>query len=301
MTQALWMPSDSVMRDANMTRFLDYIRRECDPNVHSYASLYQWSVEHPEDFWPQVWAFCGIHASHAWDEVLVDGDRMPGAKWFTGARLNFAENLLRYRDERTALVFRCEHDDKRITLTYRELYAQVARLADALRRSGVQTGDRVAGFMPNRPETIIAMLAATSIGAIWSSCSPDFGINGVLDRFGQIEPKVLVCADGYLFGGKQVDSLGEVRTILERLPTESRVVVVPYLNENPDLTGVRGAETLDELVAPFAAREIDFEPVAFNHPLYILYSSGTTGVPKCIVHGAGGTLLKHLCEQQLHS
>ncbi|HEX5340247.1 MAG TPA: acetoacetate--CoA ligase, partial [Gammaproteobacteria bacterium] len=299
MTQALWTPSDSVIRDANMTRFLDYIRRECDPNVQSYGALYRWSVDYPERFWPQVWAFCGIKASHTWDRVLVDGERMPGARWFTGARLNFAENLLRYRDDRTALVFRCEQDGKRITLTYKELYAQVARLAGALRQSGVQTGDRVAGFMPNRPETIIAMLAATSIGAIWSSCSPDFGINGVLDRFGQIEPKVLFTCDGYFYAGKTVDSLQRIHGVLEKLPAVQRVVVVPYVNVKPDLAGLPHAVHWHDYLTD--ATEIEFAQLPFDHPVYIMYSSGTTGVPKCIVHGAGGTLIQHLKELVLHT
>ncbi|MGH8371819.1 MAG: acetoacetate--CoA ligase [Gammaproteobacteria bacterium] len=299
MTTALWTPSDSVICDANMTRFLDYIRRECDPNVQSYAALYQWSVEHPERFWPQVWAFCGIRASHTWDKVLVDGDRMPGAKWFTGAKLNFAENLLRYRDDRTALVFRCERDDKRITLSYKELYAQVARLADALKRNGVQTGDRVAGFMPNRPESIIAMLATTSLGAIWSSCSPDFGINGVLDRFGQIEPKVLFTCDGYFYAGKTIDSLARIRGVLEKLPSVRHTVVVPYADAHPDIAGVPHAVHWDDFLTD--ATEIEFAQLPFDHPVYIMYSSGTTGVPKCIVHGAGGTLIQHLKELVLHT
>jgi acetoacetyl-CoA synthetase len=299
MTQALWTPSDSVIRDANMTRFLDYIRRECDPNVQSYAALYQWSVEHPERFWPQVWAFCGIRASHTWDKVLVDGDKMPGAKWFTGARLNFAENLLRYRDDRMALIFRCERDDKRITLSYKELYRQVARLADALKRAGVTSGDRVAGFMPNRPETIIAMLATTSLGAIWSSCSPDFGINGVLDRFGQIEPKILFTCDGYFYAGKTVDSLARIQGVLEKLPSVQHVVVVPYVNAKPDIGEVTHAVHWDEFLTD--ATEIEFAQLPFDHPVYIMYSSGTTGVPKCIVHGAGGTLIQHLKELVLHT
>ncbi|HET7649551.1 MAG TPA: acetoacetate--CoA ligase [Gammaproteobacteria bacterium] len=299
MTEALWTPSEAVIRDANMTRFLDYIRRECDPNVQSYRALYQWSVDYPEKFWPQVWAFCGIESSRTWDEVLVNADRMPGAKWFTGAKLNFAQNLLRYRDDRTALVFRCEQDGKRIALTYRELYTQVARLADALKRAGVQTGDRVAGFMPNRPESIIAMLAATSIGAIWSSCSPDFGVNGVLDRFGQIEPKVLFTCDGYFYAGKTIDSLERVRGVLEQLPSVQNVIVVPYVSEQPDISAVPHAVHWNAFLTD--ATDIEFAQLPFDHPIYIMYSSGTTGVPKCIVHGAGGTLIQHLKELVLHT
>ncbi|MGH8282667.1 MAG: acetoacetate--CoA ligase [Gammaproteobacteria bacterium] len=299
MTQALWTPSKDVIERANMTRFLEHVRHECGQDIQSYAALYRWSVEHPERFWPQVWSFCGIKSSKTWNKVLTDGDKMPGAKWFDGARLNFAENLLRYSDERIALVFRSEHDSHRVTFTYKELYRQVAGLADALKKSGVKSGDRVAGFMPNRPETVIAMLATTSIGAIWSSCSPDFGINGVLDRFGQIEPKVLFTCDGYFYAGKTVDSLQRIRGVLEKLPSVQKVVVVPYVNSNPDIVKIPRAVHWHDYLTD--ATEIEFVQLPFNHPLYIMYSSGTTGVPKCIVHGAGGTLIQHLKELVLHT
>ena len=299
MTQPLWTPSKQVIEHANLTRFLEQVRHQCGPGVKDYPELYRWSVEHPQRFWPQVWAFCDIQASQTWDQVLVDGHKMPGAQWFTGARLNFAENLLRYRDQRTALVFRCEQDDKRISLSYRALYAQVAALADALKKSGVQCGDRVAGFMPNRPETVIAMLAAASLGAIWSSCSPDFGINGVLDRFGQIEPKVLFTCDGYFYAGKTVDSLERVRSVLEKLPSVQRVVVAPYIETRPDISALpRATYWADYLTG---ATEIEFAQLPFDHPVFIMYSSGTTGAPKCIVHGAGGTLIQHLKELALHT
>ena len=299
MTQPLWTPSESVIRQANMRRFLEQVRVQCDADVQSYAALYRWSIAHPERFWPQVWAFCGIRASKTWDTVLANAERMPGAKWFEGARLNFAENLLRYRDQRPALVFRSEHDQHRTALSYRELYRQVAALADALKQSGVKAGDRVAGFMPNRPETIIAMLAATSLGAIWSSCSPDFGIQGVLDRFGQIAPKVLFTCDGYFYAGKTLDSLERIRGVLEKLPSVERVVVVPYIGTRPDISALpRAAYWADYLTG---ATEIEFAQLPFDHPVYIMYSSGTTGVPKCIVHGAGGTLIQHLKELALHT
>jgi len=299
MTKPLWTPSPQVIGRANMSRFLEHVRNNGEPDVKNYPEMYRWSVEHPERFWPQVWSFCGIQASQTWDRALVDGDKMPGAKWFTGARLNFAENLLRYRDQRTALVFRCEQHDKRITLSYRELYAQVAALADALKKSGVQKGDRVAGFMPNRPETIIAMLAAASLGAIWSSCSPDFGINGVLDRFGQIEPKILFTCDGYIYAGKTVDSLERIRGALEKLPSVQKLVVISYVNVNPDIANIRNAVHWVDYLTD--AAEVKFAQLPFDHPVYIMYSSGTTGVPKCIVHGAGGVLIQHLKELALHT
>ncbi|HSC48420.1 MAG TPA: acetoacetate--CoA ligase [Gammaproteobacteria bacterium] len=298
MTQPLWTPDPERSQQANITRFLEYIQRECDPHVMNQHALYRWSVAEPEQFWSHVWAFCGIKASKSWDRVLTDGDKMPGATWFSGSRLNFAENLLRYRDERPAIIFRSEHGD-RLSLSYRELHRQVAGLADAFRKSGVKSGDRVAGFMPNRPEAVIGMLAATSLGAVWSSCSPDFGINGVLDRFGQIEPKVLITTDGYHYSGKVIDSLERIRGVLEKLPSIERVVVVSYVSEKPDLstlpTAVHWADYLTD------ATEIRFEQLSFDHPVYIMYSSGTTGVPKCIVHGAGGTLIQHLKELVLHT
>ncbi|HEV2211919.1 MAG TPA: acetoacetate--CoA ligase, partial [Gammaproteobacteria bacterium] len=298
MSQPLWVPDPTRISQANISRFLDYVRRECDPHVASQQALYQWSVEYPEKFWPQVWAFCGIKASQHWDEVLVDGDRMPGARWFLGSRLNFAENLLRHRDDRLALVFRSERDE-RVALTYQELYRQVAGLADALRQSGVTEGDRVAGFMPNRPEAVIGMLAATSLGAVWSSCSPDFGINGVLDRFGQIAPKVLITADAYHYAGKDIDCLERIRGVLEKLPSVERVVVVPYIKAAPDIHALPKAVHWKDYLT--AATEIEFAQLPFDHPVYIMYSSGTTGVPKCIVHGAGGTLIQHLKELVLHT
>ncbi len=298
MSQPLWTPTPDRIEQANISRFLDYVRRECDPHVTSQRALYQWSVAHPEKFWPQVWAFCGIRASKTWDHVLVDGKKMPGAQWFAGSRLNFAENLLRYRDERPALVFRSEHGE-RVALSYQELYRQVAGLADALRKSGVTAGDRVAGFMPNRPEAVIGMLAATSLGAVWSSCSPDFGINGVLDRFGQIAPKVLITTDGYHYAGKAIDCLERIRGVLEKLPSVERVVVVPYVAARPDIASTPKAVHWSDYLT--AATEIRFEQLPFDQPVYIMYSSGTTGVPKCIVHGAGGTLIQHLKELVLHT
>ena len=282
-----------------MARFMAIAGERAGRRFATYDDLHRWSTDESAAFWSLMWEFGGVLGTRG-ERILVDGHRMPGAQWFPEARLNFAENLLRGKGSGDALVFWGEDRIKR-RLAWDELRALVSRMAQALKAAGVQKGDRVSGYLPNLPESIAVMLAVTSLGAVWSSCSPDFGVQGVVDRFGQIEPKVFLCADGYYFGGKPIDSLAEVRAILERLPTVRRVVVVPYLDESPDLAGVRDACTLGDFIAPYAPRAIDFEPVAFDHPLYILYSSGTTGVPKCIVHGTGGTLLQHLKEHLLHS
>ena len=288
-----------------------------------FTTLYRWSVERPDAFWPEVWRFCGVIADERpgrppWDGVVVGLDRMAppdpklGPRWFPGARLNFAENLLRYRDAQPALVFWNERGRQR-GLSYAELHEEVALVADALREHGIVSGDRVAGFLPNLPETVIAMLAATSLGAVWSSCSPDFGANGVLDRFGQIRPRVLFCADGYRYAGKDIDSLGRVREVREKIPEIERVVVVPYLHKRPEISEIDDAVVWDEWVGKRGGElppRIPADPLPrlealqrfdFDHPIYIMYSSGTTGLPKCMVHGAGGTLLQHLKELVLHT
>jgi len=259
-----------------------------------WPALHRWSVESSEAFWNLLWEFCEVQGVRG-GRTLVDGDRLPGARWFPEGRLNFAENLLGARREGDAIVFWGE-DRIRNRLSWRELRALVSRLAQALRAAGVNKGDRVGAYLPNLPEAVAAMLATTSLGAIWSSCSPDFGVQGVLDRFGQIEPKVLFCADGYFYGGKEFDSLDKVGEILGRLPSVRTCVVVPYVGARPGV-GI----ALEEFLAPFPEAQLTFEQVEFNHPLYILFSSGTTGVPKCIVHGTGGTLLQHLKEHRLHT
>ncbi|MBI3864727.1 MAG: acetoacetate--CoA ligase [Planctomycetia bacterium] len=304
MTEPLWRPSAERIEKANLTAFLRTVRRRWQPDLEDYSALYRWSIEKPDQFWQAVWEFCGIVASRPSDEVVVDFDRMPGARWFPGARLNFAENLLRFRDDRRALVFWNETGFQR-SLSYAELFAQTARMAASLKGLGVKRGDRVAGFVPNIPEAVIAMLAATSLGAVWSLCSPDFGTQGVVDRFGQIEPRILFAADGYLYDGRQFDSLERLRTLQAQLPTVEHVVVIPYLHRRPNLAGIEHALLWPDLMDCPQARDvnpgdIEFEQLPFDHPLYILYSSGTTGVPKCIVHCTGGVLIQHLKEQVLH-
>ena len=279
---------------------MSIINAKYNQNFSEYASLYQWSLENIPEFWSMMWEFADIIASKPYDQVVDDLGKMPGAKWFSGARLNFAENLLRYRDDQTALVFKGEDQDVS-RITYAELYNEVAGIAASLRAAGVQSGDRVVGFMPNMPEAVIAMLAAASIGAAWSSCSPDFGIKGVLDRFGQIKPKVLFTADGYFFKGKRLDSLERIADILKELPSIEKVVVVPYTQDNPDITKVARAVLYADFRSSEADLAIEFEQLPFDHPLYIMYSSGTTGLPKCMVQSAGGILIHHLKELILHT
>ncbi|MBR9987745.1 MAG: acetoacetate--CoA ligase [Desulfosarcina sp.] len=300
MSKLLWQPSEAQIKASNMYRFMTLINQRYGTAFDSYDGLYQWSVDHIPEFWKEMWDFAAIKASVPYDQVIDDANRMPGARWFEGARLNFAENLLRYRDDRPALVFRGE-DQVRRTLTYAELYDEVARVAEALKRAGVAVGDRVAGFVPNMPESIIAMLAATSIGAAWSSCSPDFGIKGVLDRFGQIQPKVLFTADGYFFKGRPLDSLARIADIMGQIPSVERLVVVPYAQQKPDISAIPNAVLYDDFKSAQDGLEIDFAQLPFDHPLYIMYSSGTTGLPKCMVQSAGGILIHHLKELMLHT
>ena len=266
--------------------------------VADYASLHRWSVECPEEFWAALWRFVEVRAHREPDRVVDHFDRMPGARWFPGSELNFAENLLRYRDGRQALVFWSEDGRKR-EMSYRELYFEVGALASALAGAGVGPGDRVAGLVANVPESVVAMLAATSLGAIWSSCSPDFGVEGVVDRFGQIRPKILFAVDGYSYAGEAYDCLGRLREIARGIPSVKQVVVVPFLRSRPSVAGLPGACRYGDFLG--ASRDPRFAPLPFDHPAFILYSSGTTGAPKCIVHSAGGTLLQHLKEHVLHT
>jgi acetoacetyl-CoA synthetase len=300
MDRLLWQPSQERILQTNMYRFIQFINARHGKSFSDYPQLYQWSVDNITDFWAAMWDFADIRASRPYTEVIDDVTKMPGAKWFSGARLNFAENLLRYRDDRVALVFKGE-DQEAVHLTYAQLYDEVARVAKSLRAIGVSAGDRVVGFMPNMPQTTIAMLAATSIGATWSSCSPDFGIKGVLDRFGQIKPKVIFTANGYSFKGKKIDSLVRIADILESLPSIEKVVVVPYTDPAPDISAVPKAELFDDFKSAEDSLEIDFAQLPFDHPLYIMYSSGTTGLPKCMVQSAGGILIHQMKEMILHT
>jgi acetoacetyl-CoA synthetase len=280
-----------------MTQFMRHVADRWGVDVADYLGLHAWSVERPLDFWTAVWDFCGVIGTRG-DRAAVDMDQMPGAQFFPDARLNFAENVLRQQGSGPALIFNGE-DQRRRTVSHDELAADVARFAAALRRAGVQPGDRVGGYLANLPEAIIAALGAAAVGAVWSSCSPDFGVQGVLDRFGQIEPRVLVVCDGYFYAGKTHEILSKVAAVAERLPSVETVVVVPFIHERPDLSTIRNAVVWRDFLGD-GHEPARFEALPFNHPLYILYSSGTTGVPKCIVHGHGGTLIQHLKEHQLH-
>lgn len=300
MSKPIWMPSPQRIADSNITRLIARVQKNHPHEVYDYPSLYQWSITQPEAFWPEIWRFCNIQASRLWDSVIEHADKMPGAAWFKGSRLNFAENLLQRRDDKAALIFRGENG-RCIQISYRELYAQVTILSSALRHHGVSAGDRVAGFMPNTPETVIAMLAATSIGAVWSSCSPDFGSSGVVDRFGQIKPKILFTTDGYFYNGKAIDCLPRIRSILAELDVVQQVIVVPFVQTELDISDLPHASLYQDFVERFKGTQIIFEQLPFDHPLYIMYSSGTTGVPKCIIHSAGGTLIQHLKELVLHT
>jgi acetoacetyl-CoA synthetase len=298
----VWHPSPARAADTHLARFIDCVNARRSLKLRGYSDLYEWSVEQPAEFWTELARFADVRADWGSGPVLEHGERMPGARFFPHARLNFAENLLRYRDEQPALLFRNERGLRR-EISYRQLHDEVARVAAGLAAAGVQTGERVAGFMPNLPETVIAMLATTSLGAVWTSCSPDFGVHGVLDRFGQIAPKVLFTADGYFYGGKSLDSLAPMAEVLGKLPSVERVVVIPYRNAEPQLDRLGDIAPKAVRWEQFGTRgaPLKFVATAFNHPLYILYSSGTTGVPKCIVHGAGGTLLQHQKEHLLHT
>ncbi len=295
----LWTPTPESVETTHMARFMDMVTERFGVPARDYAALWEFSVDDRPAFWDFVRKFTQLKAATWGDRILVNGDKMPGAQWFPDARLNFAQNLLVRRDDTDAMVFRGE-DRAAYRVTWRDLYDQVSVLSQALRGAGIVPGDRIAGYMPNMPETIIAMLAVTSVGAVWSSCSPDFGAQGVLDRFGQIEPRMLITVDGYHYNGKTHDMTARVSEIAVNLPTVSRVIVVPYANDNPDADAIPRGVLLREFTGEYRSAPIEFEQLPFDHPLYIMFSSGTTGTPKCIVHSAGGTLIQHVKEHMLH-
>jgi acetoacetyl-CoA synthetase len=296
--QTLWAPSREKISASQMYKFMVHVNEKYSDHLSSYDEMHRWSIENPADFWGTFWQYSGIRFAKDFEQVVDDPKKMPGAKWFSGARLNFAENLLGRRDDKIAIIFRDETGMEKY-ITYRELYDEAHRIAEGLRHLGVKCGDRVAAFMPNMPETITAMLAVASIGAIWSSSSPDFGIKGVLDRFSQIEPKVIFAADGYYYNGKHFDSQEKLRGILDQLPSIEHVVMTDYTGKL-DLSLMPKAMGWGDLAKPVSG-EMTFEQLPFDHPLYIMYSSGTTGLPKSIVHSAGGTLIQHLKELKLHT
>lgn len=296
--QALWTPSPQDARSTALYRFMHDMNTKHGLQMQSYEDLWQWSVSAKEDFWSDFWNFAGIIGDKG-DVVLENADQMPGAKFFPDSMVNFAENMLQDRDGQSdddaCIIFWGEDKVKR-SLTRGQVKAQVSQLAQSLRAMGVTKGDRVAAFIANCPEAVIGVLAAASLGAIWSSASPDFGVQGVLDRFGQVEPKVLIATEGYYYNGKDLDCMGKIREIVPQIPSIEHTIIVPYAHDNPDMGGLDNATMWDECLAPYTAGPIDYVRSEFNHPLYIMFSSGTTGEPKCIVHGTGGTLIQHMKE-----
>ena len=298
-TSPLWSPSPEAVRDSEITRFMQEANRRFGLALSDYRQLHAWSVENLPAFWELVWDYCGVIGERG-TPLLADENRMPGAKFFPNAKLSFAENMLRKTGSEPAMIFRGE-DKKAYRLSFDELHALVSKLQHAMRAAGVQKGDRVAAMLPNLPESVAIMLAASSIGAIFSSCSPDFGERGVIDRFGQIEPKLFFACDGYWYAGKKIQIGEKLQTVVKNLPTAQKVIIVPYLGEAKETAAkLPRATDLDSFLAPYQAKKVEFERLPFDHPLYILFSSGTTGVPKCIVHCAGGVLLQHLKEHRIH-
>ena len=300
MKRPLWRPSEVQVRNAKMTQFIQFVNHRHGKQFKTYAELYQWSVDSIPDFWAAMWDFTEIKASRKYDQVVDDLKRFPGAKWFPGAKLNFAENLLRYRDDRLAFIFRGEAV-KSAQMTYGELYSTVARLAASLRELGIRPGDRIAGYMPNLMETAIAMLAATSVGAVWSSCATDIGAGAALDRLGQIEPKVLFTVDGYFYKGKPFSSLGNAAEVAKAIPSLKKVVVVSYVGDKPDIKDIRHAVRYEDFLTKGNVSSIEFEQLPADHPVFIMFSSGTTGKPKCMVQSVGGILINHLKELTVHT
>ncbi|MEW6404396.1 MAG: acetoacetate--CoA ligase [Chloroflexota bacterium] len=300
MKEPLWIPSMDHVQQANITRFIGEVNHRHGLQIKNYAELYDWSVHVIEDFWAAIWEFAELKASQPYEAIADDLAKFPGVKWFPGARLNFAENLLRYRDGRVAFIFRGE-TQKSGQMTYAQLYDAVARLAKSLRVEGVTAGDRVVGYMPNMIETAIAMLAAASIGAAWSSCATDIGPSAAHERLAQIQPKVMITADGYFYKGRPFDTLTHASEVARGIPSLTKVIVVSYTREKPDIQSIPNAVHWDDFLAPENGLEIEFEQLPFDHPMYIMFSSGTTGKPKCMVQSAGGVLINHLKELLLHT
>ena len=299
MRSPLWIPSEERKQQANITRFIEQVNAWYGLNISSYAELYHWSVESIPDCWAAIWDFVGIKSSQRYDQVVDDLTKFPGARWFPGARLNFAENLLRYRDDRLAFIFKGETQTSR-RMTYSELYDSVARLAHSLKESGVGEGDRVVGYMPNMIETAVAMLAAISLGATWSSCATDIGPHAAIERLGQVEPKAMITADGYFFKGKSFDTLQHAADVARGIPSLQKVIVVSYTRERPDISRIPNAVHYGDFLSKEKDLEIEFAQLPFDHPVYIMFSSGTTGKPKCLVQGVG-VLINHLKEHFLHT
>jgi acetoacetyl-CoA synthetase len=299
MGKLLWQPSEKLIKQANITRFIDFVNKKYGLRINSYAQLYNWSIENIPDFWAAMWEFGGIKASRGYDKVVDDLSKFPGARWFTGARLNFAENLLKYRDNHAAFIFKGE-TQKSAKMTYAEVYNSVARLAKSLRKIGIAPGDRVCAYMPNLMETAVAMLAATSIGATWASCGADLGAQAALDRLGQIEPKVLFTADGYFYKGKTFNTLLNAEKVAKGIPSLKKVIVASYVEAKPDISNIPNSVHYDDFLSPEKQPKIQFKQLPFDHPVYIMFSSGTTGKPKCMVQGAG-VLINHLKELMLHT
>jgi len=296
----LWVPSGEQVKRANLTRFLAFANKKYRLSLRSYPELYRWSIQKPADFWSAMWEYAEILSSKRFEAVVDDLGKFPGAKWFLGAKLNFAENLLRFRDERIALISRSEGRD-RSSLTYSGLYARVARVANGLRETGVRAGDRVGGYLPNIEEAAVAMLAATSIGAVWACCGAELGSSAVLDRLGQIKPKVLFAVDGYVYKGKKFDISSNVENVADGVPSLEKIVMVPRMGAESGMGSLVNSVRFDEFGSATATGRIRFEQLPSDHPVYVMFTSGTTGKPKCMVQGAAGVLLNQLKETQLHA